>query len=86
MPEHVNVVMAEVAADLREWLLPLAVGAGLQVMTAMMYADVTAVAGPRAGTTSSLSRFGMGLSGVGHLARSSASGAAAAGARGRRLG
>jgi putative transposase len=47
VPEHVNVVMAEVAADLREGLLALAVGAGLQVMTALMEADVTALAGPR---------------------------------------
>ncbi len=36
VPAHVNVVMAELAADLREGLLALAVGAGLQVMTALM--------------------------------------------------
>ncbi len=47
VPEHVNVVMAEVAADMREGLLALAVGAGLQVMTAMMEANVSALAGPR---------------------------------------
>ena len=47
VPEQVSVVMAEVAADMREGLLALAVGAGLQVMTAMMAADVSAVAGPR---------------------------------------
>ncbi len=47
VPEHVNVVMAEVAADLREGLLALAVGAGLQVMTALMEADVTSLAGPK---------------------------------------
>ncbi len=47
VPEHVNVVMAEVAADMREGLLALAVGAGLQVMTALMEADVTALTGPR---------------------------------------
>jgi putative transposase len=47
VPEHLNVVMAEVAADMREGLLALAVGAGLQVMTAMMDADVNALAGPR---------------------------------------
>ncbi len=45
VPEHVKVVMAEVAADLREGLLALAVGAGLQVMAALMDADVTALAG-----------------------------------------
>jgi len=47
VPEHVNVVMAEVAADLREGLLALAVGTGLQVMTALMEADVAALAGPK---------------------------------------
>jgi putative transposase len=47
VPEHVNVVMAEVAADMREGLLALAVGAGLQVMTALMESDVSAVAGPK---------------------------------------
>ena len=47
VPEHVDVVMAEVAADMREGLLALAVGAGLQVMSAMMDADVTALAGPK---------------------------------------
>ena len=47
VPEHVSVVMAEVAADMREGLLALAVGAGLQVMTALMDADVTALAGPK---------------------------------------
>jgi transposase-like protein len=39
--------MAEIAADVREGLLALAVGTGLQVMATMMEADVTAVAGPR---------------------------------------
>ncbi len=47
VPGHVNVVMAEVAADMREGLLALAVGTGLQVMAALMEADVTALAGPR---------------------------------------
>lgn len=47
MPEQVNVVLAEVAADMREGLLALAVGTGLQVMSALMEADVTALAGPR---------------------------------------
>ena len=47
VPEQVSVVMAEVAADMREGLLGLAVGAGLQVMSAMMDADVLRVAGPR---------------------------------------
>jgi putative transposase len=47
VPEHVSVVMADVAADMREGLLALAVGAGLQVMTALMDADVAALAGPK---------------------------------------
>jgi putative transposase len=47
VPEQVNVVMAEVAADMREGLLALAVGAGLQVMTALMEEDVAALAGPK---------------------------------------
>jgi transposase-like protein len=47
VPERVSVAMTEIAADLREGLLALAVGAGMQVLTAMMEADVAAVAGPR---------------------------------------
>jgi transposase-like protein len=47
VPEAVSVSMAEIADDLREGLLALAVGAGLQVMSALMDADVAAVAGPR---------------------------------------
>jgi len=39
------VVLDEITGDMREGLLALAVGAGLQVMTAMMEADVTAVTG-----------------------------------------
>src|SRR3954451_537617 len=39
--------MAEIAADMREGLLALAVGAGLQVMQQLMEADVAAVCGPR---------------------------------------
>jgi transposase-like protein len=47
VPEQVSVAMAEIAADLREGLLALAVGAGLQVMAQLMEADVTAACGPR---------------------------------------
>src|SRR3954465_1922594 len=39
--------MAEIAADMREGLLALAVGTGLQVMQQLMEADVAAVCGPR---------------------------------------
>ena len=45
VPEQVTVAMAEIAGDMREGLLALAVGAGLQVMSAMMEADVTTLAG-----------------------------------------
>jgi transposase-like protein len=47
VPERVSVAMAGIAEDMREGLLALAVGAGLQVMTALMDADVAALAGPR---------------------------------------
>jgi putative transposase len=47
VPESVTVAMAEIAEDMREGLLALAVGAGLQVMQQLMDADVTAVCGPR---------------------------------------
>jgi len=47
VPEQVSVAMTEIAADMREGLLALAVGAGLQVMTQLMEADVAAVCGPR---------------------------------------
>jgi putative transposase len=43
----VSVALAELAGEVREGLLALAVGAGLQVMVAMMEADVTAVCGPK---------------------------------------
>jgi len=47
LPEQVSLAMDEIAADMREGLLALAVGAGLQVMAQLMEADVTAVCGPR---------------------------------------
>ena len=47
VPEQVSVAMDEIAADMREGLLALAVGAGLQVMQQLMEADVTAACGPR---------------------------------------
>jgi putative transposase len=46
-PERVNVAMGEIAENMQEGLLALAVGAGLQVMQALMEADVTALAGPK---------------------------------------
>ena len=47
VPEQVSLAMEEIAADMREGLLALAVGAGLQVMQQLMGADVTAACGPR---------------------------------------
>ena len=47
VPEQVSVAMSEIAEDMREGLLALAVGAGLQVMGHLMEADVSAVCGPR---------------------------------------
>jgi hypothetical protein len=40
VPEAVTVAMGELVADVREGLLAMAVGTGLQVMAAMMDADV----------------------------------------------
>jgi len=47
VPEQMSVAMNEIAADMREGLLALALGAGLQVMAQLMEADVSAVCGPR---------------------------------------
>jgi putative transposase len=47
VPETVSVAMAELVGAVKEGLLALAVGAGLQVMAAVMEEDVVAVAGPR---------------------------------------
>src|SRR5690606_36860529 len=47
MPEHVQVAMAEIAGSVREGLLAPAVGAGMQVMAAMLEESVTALCGPR---------------------------------------
>jgi putative transposase len=47
VPETVSVAMAELAGAVKEGLLALAVGVGLQVMAAVMEEDVVAVAGPR---------------------------------------
>jgi putative transposase len=47
VPETVSVALAELAGEVQEGLLALAVGTGLQVMAAMMEADVAAVCGPK---------------------------------------
>ena len=45
VPERVGVAMAEIAENMGEGLLALAVGADLQVMAALMEADVSALTG-----------------------------------------
>jgi transposase-like protein len=47
VPETVSVALGELAGELREGLLALAVGTGLQVMAAIMEEGVTAVCGPK---------------------------------------
>src|SRR6266571_841224 len=47
VPEVATVAMAELAADVQEGLLAMAVGTGLQVMAQLMNADVEAVCGPK---------------------------------------
>ena len=47
LPDRVIVAMSEIAENMGEGLLALAVGAGLQVMQALMDADVTELAGPK---------------------------------------
>ena len=47
VPESVSVALAELVEDMREGLLALAVGAGLQVLAAIMEEDVTTVCGPK---------------------------------------
>ena len=47
VPESVNVALAEIAGEMREGLLALAVGTGLQVMNAIMEQDVTAACGAK---------------------------------------
>src|SRR5674476_330383 len=47
VPDEVTVAMGEIVDDMREGLLALAVGAGLQVMSSLMEADVATACGPR---------------------------------------
>ena len=47
LPVTVSLAIDEIAADMREGLLALAVGTGLQVMQQLMEADVAAVCGPK---------------------------------------
>jgi hypothetical protein len=47
LPDRVSVAMGELAGTMKEGLLALAVGAGLQVMQVLMDESVTAICGPR---------------------------------------
>lgn len=47
VPDTVSVLMGELAVEIREGLLAMAVGAGMQVMAVMMEDNVTALAGPK---------------------------------------
>jgi putative transposase len=47
IPEQVSVALGEIAHSAREGLLALSVGAGLQVMQALMEESVVALAGPK---------------------------------------
>ena len=47
VPDAVTIAMGEIVEDMREGLLAVAVGAGLQVLGSLMEADVAAVCGPR---------------------------------------
>jgi len=47
LQDTVSVTIGELAGELREGLLALAVGTGLQVLAALMEDDVTAVCGPK---------------------------------------
>jgi transposase-like protein len=47
LPQAVSIALAELAGDVQEGLLAMAVSTGLQVMAAMMNADVEAVCGPK---------------------------------------
>lgn len=47
MPDVIGIAMGDIADAVREGLLALAVGAGLQVMDALMAESVTAICGPK---------------------------------------
>jgi putative transposase len=89
VPERVSVAMAEIAGAMREGLLALAVGTGLQVMQVLMEADVTTLAGPK-GKPDGPPRPAAGRgparprARLGHARRSAGAGAPSAGARRRR--
>jgi len=60
VPVSVNVAMADIAATMREGLLAMAVGAGLQVMQALMDQSVTDICGSKGKRLPDLLRSAMG--------------------------
>jgi putative transposase len=60
VPVSVNVAMADIAATMREGLLAMAVGAGLQVMQALMDQSVTDICGSKGKHLPDLLRSAMG--------------------------
>jgi len=84
LPQAVSVVLAEVAGDVQEGLLAMAVGTGLQVMAAMMNADVEAVCGPKGRHDPARTAVRHGRR-VGHPGRAAGAGDPAADARRRRF-
>ena len=85
-PEQVTVAMAEIAESVQEGLLALAVGAGVQVMQALMDADVTALAGAKGRHDQALDRGTPRPSArLGHPRWAPGSGHPASGTRRRRL-
>lgn len=82
----VLVSLSEIAESAKEGLLALAVGTGIQVMHAMMDADVAALAGPRAATIRTGSPCAWVRGWFSHVGRAAHRGASAAGTRRRRLG
>jgi hypothetical protein len=78
VPEQVTIALGEIVESAQEGLLALAVGAGLQVMQALMADSVSQVFGP--GWVSAWQRGR-----VGDLGRTSGAGPPPAGARRRRF-
>jgi putative transposase len=86
VPESVSVAMVEIAEDMHEGLLALAVGAGLQMMSTLMAADVAAVCGPRGRHDPERIATRHGSERGGHPRRAADAGRPAADARGRWFG
>ncbi len=86
VPDQVSVAMAEIAENMGEGLLALAVGAGRKVMGQLIQADVAAVCGPRGKHDPERTAVAHGREGgVGHPGWAPGPGDPAQGPRGRRV-